>query len=341
MKALTVLAALALTTSSAMAMDTVMGLKGRFDYVRSETETTPGSKDSSGVLTTSYLRLVTEAKLNDTTTAKLTLDLKDSSTSRDNGLSDFVDEAFITKSFGALNVMIGKQAPMVGGRENDYSSRDVYILSSFNDKIPGTLTGVSVGYTMAGQNVYLQYLQQTDSAQGATGTFTDKKVVGVAYYGDFMNKMLMPILSYHKAGTDRAGAYDSYMAAGLRVNVASFIIEADYLMLEQEKLSVKGDAELKSMVAHVRYAHENFQPFVKYIKEDGKKGFQGIVSGSTTSERTAFEVGLEYIPNKDEDMRYHIVYNNAEAKKKSPAPTSKVEDQKIYAGIAFNYNILK
>ena len=75
MKALTIVAALALTSGSAMALDTVMGLKGRFDYVRTETDNNPG-KDSSVVLTTSYLRLVTDAKLNDTMTAKLTLDFQ-------------------------------------------------------------------------------------------------------------------------------------------------------------------------------------------------------------------------------------------------------------------------
>jgi hypothetical protein len=340
MKALTILAAIALTSSSAMALDTVMGLKGRFDYVRTETENKPGAKNSENRLTTSFLRLVTDAKLNDTTTAKLTLDFQPAN-STDNGLNNLVDEAFLTKSFGALSVMIGKQAVMTGGRENDYSSRDIYLSSKFSDEIVDNITGISAGYSMAGQNVYLQYLQQTDAKQGSTATFTDKKVMGIAYYGDFMNKMIMPIVSYHKMGTIRAGQYDTFGSAGLRVNVANFMIEADYLMLEQEKLSALGDAELNSIVAHVRYTHENFQPFVKFIKEDGKKGYQGLVAGSNKSERTAWEVGLEYVPNKDEDMRYHVVYNNGESEKKSPAPTQKVEEQKIYAGIAFNYNILK
>jgi hypothetical protein len=228
---------------------------------------------------------------------------------------------------------------MIGGRENDYSQRDVYLTSNFNYyHVPTNLMGITAGYSMAGQNLYLQYLQQNPSQQTP---LTDKKVIGAAYYGDFMNKMLMPIISYHRVGTARVGAYDNTATAGLRLSVANFIIEADYLMLEQEKLSTLGDAELKSVVAHVRYAHENFQPFVKFIKEDGKKGYNDLVAGSTTSERTAYEVGLEYIPNKDEDFRYHVVYNNSEAKRKSPAPTSKVEDQKIFAGIAFNYNILK
>lgn len=337
MKVLTLVAAAALTVSTANAFDTAIGLKGRFDYVRTETENKPGAKTSTGVLTTSFLRLVTDAKLNETTNAKLTLDFQPATTV-DNGLTNMVDEAFITKAFGAASVMIGKQAVMTGGRENDYSSRDLYINSKFNDAIVDNITGITAGYSMAGQNLYVQYLQQTDANKSP---LTDKKVIGVAYYGDFMEKMIVPVLSYHKFGTNRVGSYDVYTSAGLRLNVANFMVEADYLMLEQEKASALGDAELNSMVAHVRYTHENFQPFVKYIMDDAKKGYSGIIAGSTDSERTAWEIGLEYIPTKEEDMRYHIVYNNAESERKSPTPTSKVEEQKIYAGIAFNYNILK
>ncbi|MBC7427974.1 MAG: hypothetical protein H7336_05135 [Bacteriovorax sp.] len=337
MKLLTIVAALAITTSSAMAVETAMGIKGRFDYVNTKTNTNPG-KTSSGVLTTSFLRLVTDAKINDTTSAKLTLDFQPATTI-DNGLTNLVDEAYLTKNLGhGITAMFGKQAVMTGGRENDYSPRDLYIVSKFNDEIVDNITGISLGYSMAGHNFFLQYLQQTDAKKAP---LTDKKVIGAAYYGEFMDKMIMPIVSYHKQGTNRPGAYDNFGSASLRVTVAKVIIEADYLMLKQEKLSAAGDAKLDSVVAQVRYAHESFQPFAKFITEKGKKGYQGIAAGSLESKRTAWEAGLEYMPNKDEDMRYHIVYNSSKAKRESATPTSKVEDKKIYAGIAFNYNILK
>ena len=336
MKALTILATFALTTGSVMALDTVMDVKGRFDYIHSETENTPGTKTSSGILTTSYLRLITASKVNETTNLKLVLDFQPTSTV-DNNLSNTVDEATLTKTFNAFSFILGKQAVLTGGRENDYSGRDVSLTSKFSDSVTDNLTGLSVGYGFAGQNLYLQYLQQTDSTKNP---LTDKKVVGAAYYGDFLDKMIMPIISYHKLGTNRPGAYDIQTAVGLRFTVQNFIVEADYLMLEQEKMS-NGDRELTSMVGHLRYVHENFQPFVKFIKDDGKKGYAGIISGAEKSERTSFEVGLEYVPNKDEDMRYHVVYDNMKSEKKSPAPTSEVKEQKIYAGVAFNFNILK
>ncbi|MEA9357017.1 hypothetical protein SHI21_12405 [Bacteriovorax sp. PP10] len=338
MKALTILATVALTSTSAFALDTVMAAKGRFDYIHTKTENKPGGETSSGVLTTSYLKLIIDSKVNESTTAKLTLDFKPNPTT-DNGTSGLVDEAYLTKRFEALSVIVGKQAVMTGGRENDYSGRDVYMFSRFADSITKNLVGASAGYSMFGQNAYIQYLQQTDANQTP---LTDKKVIGAAYYGEWMNKMIMPIVSYHKLGTDRPGAYNTQMVGSLRVNVDKFFVEADYLVLKQEKLTAAGDAKLNTIVAHARYLFDQgFQPFVKYINEDGKKGYGGIVAGSTDSERSAFEVGLEYYPTKDEDMRYHVVYDNSTSKKTSPGPTQKVEEQKIFAGIAFNYNLLK
>lgn len=341
MKALTILATLALTSTSAFALDTVMVAKGRFDYIHTKTENKPGAETSSGILTTSYLKLITDTKINETTTAKLTLDFLPA-VGNDNGTSNIVDEAYLTKTFGALSVILGKQAIMTGGRENDYSSRDVYMYSRFADSIMKNMVGASAGYSLSGQNVYLQYLQVSDANKTP---LTDKKVIGAAYYGEWMNKMIMPILSYHKLGTNRPGSYDTQAVASLRLNIAKFFIEGDYLMLKQEDKSAAGDAKLNTVVAHARYIFDQgFQPFAKFIKEDGKKGFEGIMgtgSGAIESERTAFEVGLEYYPTKDEDMRYHVVYDNSTSKQTSPAPTQKIEEQKIYAGIAFSYNLLK
>lgn len=352
MKVLSIIAAIALTSSSAMAVETVMGVKGRFDYVRTENKNkTTNVKTNSGELTTSFLRLVTDAKVNDTVSVKLTLDFApvDSAAARsDTGVSQIIDEAYLTKEFGhGIKAMVGKQAIMTGGRENDYSTRDLYFSSEFKRATPENLTGASLGYSMAGQNVYLQYLEQKNAD---STPFTDKKVVGAAYYGAFLDNMIMPIVSYHKMGTSRQGAYNNAMSVGLRVVPMKIVlIEADWLQMEQEKNgtvtgTTAADAKLTSVVGHVRYIHENFQPFFKYIMDKGTKGYSGIpgvAAGAEKSKRNTWEVGLEYMPSKDEDMRYHVVYNSATSEKETPAPTAKVEEKKIYAGIAFNYNILK
>jgi len=337
MKRLTILATLLAISAPSFAFDTAIGLKGRFDYIHTNLENTPGAKTSSGVMTTSYLGLVTASKINETTQAKLVLNFKSDST-LDNGVQNMVNEANITKTHDAFSAIIGKQAIMTGGRENDYSARDVYLYSRFSDTYTFYATGLALGYSKNGQNLYAQYLEQADSA---STPLTDKKVVGVAYYGEWMNQMIMPIISYHRFGTDRPGAYNNILSASLRFNIDKFFIEGDYLTTEQEKFSAAGDAKVTTVVTHARYIFEQgFQPFVKFITEKGKNGFSGIVSGATESKRTAFEVGLEYYPVKDEDFRYHVVYNNSNSKETSPL-TNKIEEQKIYAGVAFNYNILK
>lgn len=341
MKALTILATLALTSTSAFALDTVMTAKGRFDYINTKTENKPGAKTTSGVLTTSFLKLVTDTKVNDTTTAKLTLDFVPA-VGNDNGTSNIIDEAYLTKKAGDFSVILGKQALMTGGRENDYSAREIYLFSHFAESIPKNMVGASAGYSVYAQNFYVQYLQVSDTNKTP---LTDKKIIGAAYYGEWMDKMIMPILSYHKLGTNRPGSYDTQAVASLRLNIAKFFVEADYLMLKQEKKSTAGDAKVDSIVAHARYIFDQgFQPFVKFISEKGKKGYDGIMgtsSGAIDSKRTAFEVGLEYYPTKDEDMRYHVVYDNSASKKTNPGPETKLDEQKIFAGIAFSYNLLK
>lgn len=331
MKKLAVLASFAVA-SSAFAMDTTMNLKGRFDYVNSEVKQ-GATTTTSGQYQPSYLRWATGAKFNDTTSLKLTLDFTDSAKAVTNGVSEFVDEAYMTKSLGnGLSVMIGKQAVLVGGRENDWSTRDVYGLSAFNRETSNNLTGLTLGYNVAGQDFYVQHLE------GQNTVLTDKKVVGVAWYGNLMNDMIKPIVSYHKAGTDTSGKYDIFTAVGAQVNYAPVTFELDYLMLTKE--GVANDAELKTIVAHVRYNHDMWRPFAKFIKEDGEKYDMGNGVNANETERTAMELGLEIVPNKDEDFRYHVVYSSAE-KKNSTGAQNKHEDTKIYAGVAFGMNILK
>lgn len=336
MKKLAVLASFAVA-SSAFAMDTTMNLKGRFDYVNSEVKQ-GGTTTTSGQYQPSYLRWATGAKFNDTTSLKLTLDFTDSNTNVTNGFSEFVDEAYMTKSLGnGFSVMIGKQAVLVGGRENDISTRDIYAKSKFNSEISGNLTGLTAGYEVAGQSFYIQHL--TANGDGTTTTpFTDKHVTGVAWYGNLMDGMISPIASYHKVGTSESGRYNVYTALGAQVKWQAVVFELDYLMLTKEAAT---DKELKSIVAHVRYNHDMWRPFAKFIKEDGEGSFaMSTNNAAAETERSVMELGLEIVPNKDEDFRYHVVYSAAETKN-SVGAENKNEDTKIYAGVAFGMNILK
>lgn len=331
MKKLAVLASFAVA-GSAFAMDTTMNLKGRFDYQNNEVKQA-GATTTTGEYKPAFLRWTTGAKFNETTSLKLTLDLVKANSVTENVLSGFAREAYMTKSLGyGLTAMIGKQDVAGGGRENEWSTRDMYSSSLFNSEFRGQFTGLGLSYEAAGQTVTIQHLE------GNTTQLTDKKIVGVAYSGSFMDGMIAPTLSYTKAGTDNSGKYEIYTAIGAQVNWQAVVFELDYLMLTQEAAT---DRELKSIVAHVRYNHDMWRPFFKYVKEDGEGSFNmGDGVNARETERSVMELGLEIVPNKDEDFRYHVVYSAAE-KKNSTGAENKHEDTKIYAGVAFGMNILK
>jgi hypothetical protein len=352
MKSVLILAALALS-SQAMALDSKMDLKGRFDYKRTETKNNNGTtttKDSDGQYVPSFLKLATDVKFNDSTSAKLLLDFKEDqdAAARDNGLAKFVEEAYLTKRFGSLSAMVGKQAVLTGGRENDYSPRDLYLTSAFKSATVDNITGLTLGYEFAGQKFFAQHLENTTSN---SGNLSDRKATGVAYYGSFFDGKISPIFSYHKLGSSRPGKYDTLSSFGVQGAHMNLVVEVDYSMYTQEKAgrsattnaANSADAELTSMVAHVRYNHDNFKPFVKWYKEEGEGQYSGLISTNSAikTERNAWELGLEYYPKESEDFRYHLVYNTVESKETTGTTKAKNEADTIYAGLAFGFNILK
>lgn len=331
MKKLAVLAVIA-TAASVNAGE--LTLKGRLDYTNLETKS-QGSTTTTGEYSIDNLRLGGKGKINDTLTGKFSLDLTDSKEQTEvAGVSEFVDMAQLTKTLGnGFSLTFGKQYALVSGYENSSVSRDLYSVSVFNDNTPNNLVGATLEYEVAGQTFALQHLE------GTTTNLKDKKVVGVAWYGNFMDGMVKPTASYHKAGTDVSGKYDVFTTVAAQVNYSQVVFELDYLMLTQEQATT--DKELTSIVAHVRYNHEMFKPFFKFIKEDGEGSFSMATNVSANeTERTAMELGLEIVPNKDEDFRYHVVYSTSE-KKNSTGAENKIEETSIVAGLAFGMDLLK
>lgn len=344
MKKITLVAMSALIASSAFALDTKMDLKGRFDYLNSSTQTNGGTKVTAGNYSPNTLKLKSAAKFNETTSAELTLDFtQDHAAGATRSLSDMVDVAAVTKSLGrGFTAIVGKQPVLVGGRENDYASRDMYSKSLFSTALFYNQVGLTAQYDIADQSFYAQHLENAGTA--GTTVQKDSKIAGLAYYGTFLNGMIAPILSYHKAATDRGNKSDIYTAAGVKFTHGLIIAEVDYLMLSKEQTAGTLDQRLSSVVAHLRYNHEMYKPFFKYIMETGKNAYDMGDSvggaGVSKSERTAYELGLEVVPNKDEDMRYHVVYSSSEKKEKTGG-TDKFKEDKIFAGLAFAFNILK
>lgn len=311
-----------------MPMSTEMHLRGRFDWAHTENKTSAG-KNKQSEFQTQDLRLVTDGKVTDSTKFSLTLKPLQSATGE-----DMVDTAFVTKKMNDMcSILIGKQSPLIGGRENDYADYDLFLLSSFKNAIPASTTGISLQHEVANQTVYIQALK----AAAPTGASHSGYTYGASYYGNFLEGKIVPILSYHQEATDLSGAKNKYIALGAQGVSGNTIVEFDWLKKSEEKVGIAAkNLDTTSMVVHVRYDHERYKPFAKIILDK----IENINDTVTETERTGWEAGIVFHPVKEEDLRYHLVYNSAETKEKVGG-TAKTTESKILVGATFSFNILK
>ena len=338
---------------------------GRFDYKNLKTKsiskvtntTTSTFKDTSGEYEVNLARILTAAKINDSLTFDMELDLKQASGTKSNGgaLNDFVDSMVLTKNFGEnFSVKVGKQDPLVGGFEWTVADADIYSASSFYANAPLNSVGLSGHYSFLGHTLSLVHLETTENLPANT-TAQDRKVTGALLAGTYLDGMLSTRLSYHKSGitvtpSATSDVKSDLTAIGFQIDKNMFVVQLDYLMAKNKDAgttdaSVTTDAKLTSLVAHVRYNHENYKPFVKYIMDKSKGSYELTrdVAGAE-SKRSVIEVGMEYVPNKNEDMRYHVVYSSAETKQDTAATGVTVRESKkddtFFAGVKFGFNLL-
>jgi hypothetical protein len=309
-----------------MPMSTVMNLRGRFDWIHSENKNTDATTKQSQ-FSTEYLRLVTDGKVTDTT--KFSLTLKPLDTNIDGNM---VDTAVVTKKMNdSFSLLIGKHSAMIGGRENDYSDYDLFLVSLFKNSLPSGSPGASLQYEVANQTLFFQALKAP--MPGAHSAY----IYGVSYYGNLVSGKILPIFSYHQESTDRAGAKNKYIALGVQAYSGTTIVEFDWLNKSEEKNGFSEQSlETTSMVFQLRYNHERYKPFAKMVI-DKKEHINGSV---TQTERAGWEAGVEFYPVKEEDLHYHVVYNSAETKDKGGGTATSTE-ARVFLGATFSFNILK
>lgn len=309
-----------------MPMSTVMNFRGRFDWIHDEIKTAALTTKQSQ-FSTEDLRLVTDGKVTDTTKFSFTLKpLKSASN------EDMVDTAFLTKKISKhISVLIGKQSPLIGGRENDYADYDLFLLSSFKSAILSNTPGVSVQNEFDGQTLYFQALKAPMTTAHSAYTY------GASYYGYFLDGKISPILSYHQESTDRSGQKNKYIAIGTQVVSGTMIGEFDWLKKSEEgNGNTNKSLDTTSMVFQIRYNHERYKPFAKIILDK----IENINESVTEIARTGWEAGIVFHPVKEEDLRYHLVFNSAEIKEKVGGAATSTES-KVVIGATFSFNILK
>ncbi len=283
-----------------------------------------------------------------------------------------MDLFFVNYKFmDGMDLTAGKFASDMGGIENQYASPDMYLFSEANTGVSTNLntntkavyaadsgktaaaftwantgitkyyTGVKVAYKIADQEIALHSadLPADDTTSGNLSQ--TRTMTGLVYKGSFMDKMVMPIFSYHSsllpgASSGSVDAKANFIAAGVKFNVASQIIDFDYLSNSFSSRTTSAGSDetdtVQSMTLGWAMPMDNLTPRVKI--ESSK------LSAAATKiyDVTGAGVALEWKPVKEENFRFHTAYN---MKSYKPVSGDTIAYNEFMVGMRINADFLK
>lgn len=331
--------------------------RGGWKYKNNDVQKT-GTPNSSA-FNFDYLRTKFSGELTPSVKYVLTTNLlkADQANDTNEGISKMITEGYITKSFSfGTQVSFGRKTTIIGGREYDYSSSDLYSTSYFYDATPSPYpVGITVAHEIAGQTLRAQYIngnRTTTTGTSTTGTATQSKFGwALEWNGNLMEGMIKPIISYTvipenagatttKTATRVNKGNDAFLGAGLQFNLPqSIVVETDYNMLTEKDATgttaAKKDLKTESIIVHAKMNGENFSPFVKFISDTRKN------DSTKTDSRTAYDLGFEYKEAKEDAIRYHVVYSGASVKANINTTEVKSSPSSIMVGMKFTAALLK
>lgn len=296
------------------------------------------------------LRLDASTKLNESTTARIRMkyNKNDQAVYATDGLSDFADIAYIqTGLMDNTTLTAGKMFANIGGYEALNASPDTYLYSAAGTNMTLYRNGADVTYTMGDQKFDLMALNRVGVASDQ-----DSMLTGIVYNGSFLDKSLMPRLSYHSEGYTGLGKA-TYLGASLRYDNEYALFDLDYLANTFASMQVKSADATKlvdattgatNFAADTNDASTNTMALSAKIKKCG--AWTPIVKYATTSTKNAGVDGskytntglaLEYRPSAS-NMNYHVAYNQ---KAVAPATGSTQNVTEVFAGIRVAMDFLK
>lgn len=322
-----VTAGLALVTTPILSKGTFK-IAGRSDYVSKKVT---GDGD-----TTSFqfkgIKAIAEGDISSKLSYALKVSYSGATKDHVDGTSELVDYAYLKKKFSdKFNFYFGKQFVSHGGNEYDYDYLDIYQYSLVGNNMPLFRTGANFEYMNSGQKFHLQFVNPESNSTSNTQRNIS---YGAAYYGSFVDGMIVPRLSY-QVFPMAAKQNKIYMAAGVSLNVSSYTFESEYLSETLENTA--GTASNKdtlntSAVFLFRYNGKKLSPFVKHFVDKTE------ADSTTTLERSGTTIAIECGCQKN--FRWHLAFTDLHSEAKSGSTTSKTNSSKIYAGIKFAVNIL-
>lgn len=232
---------------------------------------------------------------------------KNSTAGTKDGASEALEYAYISqKLIGGLGLVFGKLFTNSGSNEWWYSGADIYTYSTYgysselwNEGYDG---GIELNWSGMNQWLALQIL----NPYKANSEVNSRKSWTLFYRGNLMDGMVIPSFNYGSFADDNATT-DKHLGVGVQLNPNMFTVELEYNSSKEEFQGTGNkDVEGTSLVGLVRYNHDHFRPFVKYISEEAEdKGTNG-----DKVEKTVLEAGLEWYPTKGANGRWHIVYSS-------------------------------
>lgn len=276
-------------------------------------------------------------------------------------LNDSTDFAFIQhKVMDNLSFQLGKLGTEIGGFEGMTAGSDLYFLSQAYGEQTALryATGAKIIYTVAGQELnFMTVNQQTDPASAnasSTAVNFDQthNAMGLVYKGSFMDKALLPYVSYFMDDVQAVGTASSatpavltkgtdkkynYMTVGIKWDAKPVFVEADYSMNNYKNKSVMDETDTtNSIVATVGYQLDNWVAKLKYEGSEVKTFT--AANTSTKATLTGMQLAAEYMPSGDKNFRYHVAYMTRDTK---PETGDTQTSQTVIAGFKLYADFLK
>lgn len=341
-------------SANAFAGDHAINVVGRGGLVYKDNDPAKTTTANSSSMNFDYLRTTFAGVLTPTVKYFLTTDLL-GATGNDavNGTSTLIDEAYITKTFSfGTSAIFGKKGILICGKESDYLDYDRYTSSYFKTATPSNQVGLTLSHDVAGQTLVAQYFNgNKDNGKGTTVNAQSKFAYALGWYGNLLNGMIKPSISYtvvpEALGTATSTdvvrvnkGNDQFIVAGIELNTPHNVtIETDYHLLTEKDatgtIASKKDLKTTSLVALVRFNGEKMSPFVKYIADTRKN------DSTKTAQRSAYDIGLEFKESNDDAVRYHVVYSGASVKSNMNTTEVKSSPSSVMIGVKFDASVLK
>jgi hypothetical protein len=267
--------------------------------------------------------------------------------------NNWAEMAYLTNKVNDLvTVTAGKFNSEIGGWEANTARTDLYMVSQGFNEINGLRyhDGLKVGFNFGEENnLALEVTNQEADSLSGTKLDQNRSVYGAVYKGSFLDKSLMPIVSYFNSplstgnngqagsggtvSTTTDSATNTYSNLGLRWTDSIWTADIDYGMVTKKEVgSANVDHEITNTVAKLSYKIDSFTPAVKWFGAEDKTKTTGAADSTVKYDGAEFSV--DYKPVAEQNLRYHLAYSMVNTKPNTgdtQTTTSMVAGLTLYA----------